>query len=125
MIGNTDWNLSLRHNIKLIDQGDGKSPIPIPYDFDYSGLVNAKYASPHPSLPIKNTRQRLFQWRGSNKASLEPSIQVFLDKKDELYAMLYGCLLIDDDSREDIIAYITAFYNEIEVEDPITSLTKK
>lgn len=42
MIGNTDYSTKGRHNIKLLFQ-DGKI-IPVPFDFDLSGLVNASYA---------------------------------------------------------------------------------
>ena len=48
MISNTDWNVSLLHNIKLIRKKDTKEIIVVPYDFDYSGLVNADYAVPNP-----------------------------------------------------------------------------
>ncbi len=42
MIGNTDYSSAYRHNEKLLFV-DGNI-MPIPYDFDMSGLVDASYA---------------------------------------------------------------------------------
>jgi hypothetical protein len=125
MIGNTDWNLDRRHNIKMVDPGNGQSPIPVPYDFDFSGFVNASYASPHPSLPIKSVRDRLFQWRGKDKKGLEESIQHFIDRKKAIFDLLNACLLINENSRNDLIQFIDAFYKEIESANAIEELTAK
>ena len=35
--------------------------IPIPYDFDFSGLVDAPYATPPDVLKIANVRQRFYR----------------------------------------------------------------
>ncbi len=42
MIGNTDFSVAYQHNEKLIFE-EGRKAIPIPYEFDMSGLVNASY----------------------------------------------------------------------------------
>lgn len=60
MIGNTDWSNTTQHNVKMLDKGDGKF-IPVPYDFDYSGFVNAPYAIPYDYLPIKKVTERLYR----------------------------------------------------------------
>lgn len=125
MIGNTDWNLSRRHNIKLIDGGEGTSPVPVPYDFDYSGLVNTNYAIPHPNLPVKNVRDRFFQWRGKNRVALANSIELYKDKKDAVFQLIEDCHLLSQTSREDISNYVRSFYEVIEQDDPVSILTKK
>ena len=43
MIGNTDWALSVLHNIKLLELPDAHR-IYVPHDFDYSGFVGTDYA---------------------------------------------------------------------------------
>ena len=42
MIGNTDYSIAQQHNQKLLYID--KKIVPIPYDFDMSGLVNASYS---------------------------------------------------------------------------------
>ena len=56
MIGNTDWGLSNRHNVALVQcKMDGMAlPVPVPYDFDFCGLVDAPYAIPHHNHPISD-----------------------------------------------------------------------
>jgi len=77
LIGNTDWNLGKRHNLKMITPEGMDKPLPVPYDFDYSGLVNAPYAIPHHNMPIDNVKERYFMWRGKNKEGFGPVIELF------------------------------------------------
>jgi hypothetical protein len=60
MIGNTDWSNTTQHNSKMLDIGQRKF-VPVPYDFDYSGFVNAPYAIPYDYLPIKKVTDRLYR----------------------------------------------------------------
>ena len=71
MIANHDWSMRAGpkgkkccHNAEMIApaRGVAAAVIPIPYDFDFSGLVNAPYAVPPDALKIANVRQR--QYRG-------------------------------------------------------------
>ncbi|MDX1665890.1 MAG: hypothetical protein R3350_01615 [Saprospiraceae bacterium] len=114
MIGNTDWNLSLLHNIELIAVDDKAVPVPIPYDFDQSGLVNAPYATPYPSLPIGNVRERLFQWRGKNREGLEEAIAVFLHRKAALFGLVEEVPWLAGESKDDMLQYLQSFYDILE-----------
>ena len=58
MIGNTDWSIARERNTALLIK-DGLH-IPVPYDLDMSGLVDASYAGPAVGLPIDSVRQRYF-----------------------------------------------------------------
>jgi hypothetical protein len=71
MIANHDWSMRAGpkgeeccHNAKMIApaRGVAAGAVPIPYDFDFSGLVNAPYATPPDALHITSVRQR--QYRG-------------------------------------------------------------
>lgn len=63
MIGNTDFSVTYRHNEKLIYTGN--LIIPVPYDFDMSGLVNASYSLVsevgNKTLPITDVTQRWYR----------------------------------------------------------------
>ena len=58
MIGNTDWSAVYGHNIVLIRDAAGRATA-VPYDFDFSGLVDTEYARAAPELPIRHVRQRV------------------------------------------------------------------
>src|SRR6185503_11877693 len=46
LIGGTDWSLVALHNVVLVQMKDNGNVIPVPYDFDWSGIVSTKYAFP-------------------------------------------------------------------------------
>lgn len=59
MIGNTDWSIERQENILLLRFADGRD-VPVLFDLDMSGLVNAHYAAPASGLPISHVRERMF-----------------------------------------------------------------
>jgi hypothetical protein len=58
-IGNTDWSVRALHNIILLRDSVGRI-LPVPYDFDWSGVIGTRYAVPDTSLPIRTVQQRLY-----------------------------------------------------------------
>lgn len=73
MIGNTDLSVSALHNITLLRDSVGIVHA-VPYDFDWSGAVNARYAFPDRSLPIRTVRERL--WRGDCRPAEELALSI-------------------------------------------------
>jgi len=62
MIGFTDWSVLTMHNMKLIQVKNSiRRPIPVPYDFDYSGLIDPAYAIPPEFLGIGDVTQRIYR----------------------------------------------------------------
>ena len=112
LIGNTDWALPLLHNMRVVRVEPGFY-YPVPYDFDFSGIIKTPYASPSPRLPIRSVRQRL--WRGpcADMAVLAPIMAQFNEQKDSVYA-LYRSLPGHDPRRaESAIKYLEDFYKVI------------
>jgi hypothetical protein len=60
MIANTDWSSMAQHNIKVM-QLKTKELIPLTYDFDMSGLVNAPYAQVSELLEISSVKERVYR----------------------------------------------------------------
>jgi hypothetical protein len=60
MIANTDWSNTGQHNNQIIVTGSGKY-IPVPYDFDMAGFVDAPYATVSETLGIESVRDRLYR----------------------------------------------------------------
>lgn len=60
LIGNKDWWVSSRKNIELMQAEDKDSGLyAVPYDFDFSGFVNAHYSKPsgNPDYSIADRRR--------------------------------------------------------------------
>ena len=117
MIGNTDWNLGKRHNIKMVKLADRKAPVPVPYDFDFAGLVNAPYANPHPQLPIQKVTDRFFQWRGKCASGFEETLEVFKAKKEAILNYCAQFEGLEESQKTEMLEYINSFYEIIEQED--------
>lgn len=118
MIGNTDWQVSKLHNIYLVKLlADTKAePYPVAFDFDYTGMVNAAYATPSPVLGIESFRERLFLGKCYSKQELQNSINVFIDKKEALYQLYQNFEQFDEVSLNESISFLNSFYDIIEDE---------
>lgn len=115
MIGNTDWGVSANHNTRLILSTTDSTarPYVVPYDFDYSGLVNTTYAVPDESLGIQNVRERLYRGFPRSMQEINEALEVFKNKKEAIYAMINGYPLLTEPSKKDIIQYLDDFYKVI------------
>jgi len=116
MIGNTDWSVPGLHNLKLLRSNDFQriAPIPVPYDFDMSGFVNAAYAVPDPLFPIHGVRERYFRGICGTLDEFKQALQPFYEIKDAVYQTILEFEYIEEKTRTNILRYIDQFYEIIE-----------
>jgi len=114
MIGNTDYSMIHMHNLKAVRMKNSDSALLIPYDFDYSGLVDARYAVPNPEMPIRDVKDRWFNISGCNRKEVEKQIEVYLSKKDEILECTQNFTLLNKNSHYDASKYISDFFKIIE-----------
>ena len=89
MIGNTDFAVTALHNIVLIrDSVD--TVYPVPYDFDWSGVIATPYALPDSRLEIRDVRQRLFRGECRSPQELASLFARFNAQKEAIYALYRG-----------------------------------
>ncbi|HOY06510.1 MAG TPA: hypothetical protein PLO67_13965 [Saprospiraceae bacterium] len=98
MIGNTDWAISEVRNIYCLKPHAGGKIRVVPYDFDFSGLVNAPYAIPRNSTGLKNVRERMLVADGIPDASLQQALQVFKETRTALVGLCQGPFLSEKSS---------------------------
>ena len=119
MIGNTDWDAFLRepdredccHNVKPIGSLEG--PVfPIPYDFDWTGVVDAPYADPRRDLRLRSVRQRLYRGLCRPDEVLSNTFAVLNERKDAIYALYLNEPALEERYRKRTIEYFD-FFNEI------------
>lgn len=110
MIGNTDWSVYNMHNLKQIYSEDHQYPIPVPYDFDHSGLVNAPYAVPHESMPIESVRERLFMGNCREAGKYDAVFELFKSKKETFFELLENDTMLSNGSKKLALRYLTDFY---------------
>jgi hypothetical protein len=113
MIGNTDWSVAALHNVELVATTGLLHPVP--YDFDFSGMVEAFYAAPPPQLPIRSVRDRLYRGFCTTDDVLARAIARFQEQRpaiEALYADEIGRLL-SRRSTSRALEYLADFYRTI------------
>lgn len=128
LIGNTDFSLirgtaedGCCHNAVLLGRSD-QPYLSVPYDFDFSGFVNAPYAEPNPNLTIRTVRTRLYRGYCDVSDALEPALQTLRDKHADIVALIRQQEGLDDRNRSSALRYIESFYKSI---DKPTTIKRK
>ncbi len=121
MIGNLDWAATSGpdksrccHNSRVI--GQGKDIIPkyvVPYDFDFSGLVNAPYALPPDGLRVRKVTQRLYRGFCVHNDSLPLAVATFNEKKSAIMTLFRDDPHLDNRSRDRALKFLEGFYQVI------------
>lgn len=113
MIGNTDMSLAKLHNIILVRASNG-TVYPVPYDFDYSGLVNARYAVPAKALNLPTVRERLYRGPCLAEENLTPFLTRLRGMRDGVLALYDQIPNLDAGYRKDARGYLEQFFKIIE-----------
>jgi hypothetical protein len=114
MIGNTDWSVPSLHNTLILSQPYSDRPdlaMIVPFDFDYAGLVNAEYAIPFETLPIKTVRERLYLAVCRDEESYKNALREFSEKKEAFYRIINDFPYLKERSKKDMINYLDNFFD--------------
>lgn len=112
LIGNSDWNIKTGRNVKFVRRED--KIIPIPYDFDFSGLVNAGYAIPNPNYGIPSVKTRIFLGFEEDLQELNGTLAYFKKKRLDLLTMVDKFTILSTEDRMQIIRYLDSFYQTLD-----------
>ena len=132
MIGNHDWSMRAGppgddccHNAELIGTLAPGATIPLPYDFDFSGLVDAPYATPPDVLRLNNVRQRQFRGYCTHNAQTAAAAAEMRAARPAILAALNEVPGLDGRSRGKAAAYLKGFFAEIATDESVASRTLK
>ena len=117
MIGNTDWSLSMKRNVQFAQVPGQEKLVVLPYDFDFSGLVNAFYAIPSLESGLPTVRQRWFMVDQLSKEELDHAIQRLAACRTSFEELCHSAYL-SNTARKDMIRFLDKFY-----QDPLTCKT--
>ena len=121
MIGNTDFSVAYQHNGKLLYID--KKILPLPYDFDMSGLVNASYSVANETLGIDRVTQRVYRGFKRDESELNKIRNQFIDKKEKIFGIISKHENLFDNEKEykEAYTFVESFYNVIENESTFKS----
>jgi hypothetical protein len=123
MIGNLDWDMvdgrpneDCCHNGKLMGASaiSRERVVPVPYDFDFSGLVNAPYATPPQGLPVPTVRQRYYRGLCRYNEQARAAAELFRARRDRLYAVIDGETRLTESRRSSAREYIEGFFETLD-----------
>jgi len=112
MIGNPDYSVAGRHNVKILGlEGFGSvGYTPVPYDFDYSGLVNASYAIPGDDLGITSVRERYFLGLCRDDGAYLEAINTIHSHREEILDLIRSFPYLEPRERDDMVRYLEGFF---------------
>jgi hypothetical protein len=122
MIGNLDWDMTYGpeedgccHNSKLFaaEAAPTTAVAPAPYDFDYSGFVDAPYATPPEQVPVRSVRTRYFRGSCSFAGELPAAAADFLAKRDAMLALVEGEARLSASRRRSTLSYLEDFFDTL------------
>lgn len=132
MIGNHDWSMRAGpvgdeccHNFKLIGAAAPGATIPVPYDFDYSGLVGAPYATPPDQLGISDVRQRFFRGYCIHNAHTVAAAQQMRQARPQLMAALAQVPGLSEGTKRNASNYLDRFFADIRSDADVASKVLK
>ena len=116
MIGNVDFTTQTVRNLKLMKHADGTATF-VPYDFDYSGVVNAAYARPAGHLGQNNITDRVLVWGYETTPDFSAASDKLLSLKDDFLSTVDRADL-DATSKREITKYLKGFFRELKSGGP-------
>lgn len=124
MIGNLDWSMRAGpagegccHNSRLL--GGGTALIPVAYDFDYSGLVDAPYAVPPAQIKVRSVRQRHFMGYCRHNNAVLAAAAEFRAKRPALESVFSQIPGLEERTRRKALSYLAGFYQDIASDDAV------
>ena len=133
MIGNLDWSMRAGpagrgccHNSRLIGPGTGPASalIPVPYDFDMSGLVNAPYAVPPEGIPVESVRQRRYRGLCQHNGEALSVANEFRVRRGDLLRALAEIPQLEERTRRSAAAYLQDFFADIADDGSVARLLR-
>ena len=114
MISNMDWSIPMLRNVKLFQHQNNDTYIPIPYDFDFSGLVNAEYAIPNPDLDITHVTQRVYMGPKRDAEVVNLTRELFLSKRSRMTQIIESADMLSTKSKKQAAKFLDGFYKVLE-----------
>lgn len=115
MVGNTDWSAEALHNVKIVQTAG--SIRPVPYDFDFSGVVNTPYAVPNPMLGTRSVKERVYRGSCYDPSARAGLLELFRGKRAELEGVFSTVTGLEEKRARDVVSYLKGFFDAIETDE--------
>jgi len=121
MISNYDWAMRAGprgepccHNSRLLSGGPGTLLKPVPYDFDWSGLVDAPYAGPPEGIDIANLRQRDYRGYCAHQAQARAFAAEIAPRRAEFLGVFATIPGLEPKEQAKAASFVQGFFNDLD-----------
>jgi hypothetical protein len=121
LIANKDFNIPMRQNLKVITNPDPKGkPIPVPYDFDWAGIVDASYTklSGREDEDAYEKRQ-VFKALCRSQEEYDVVFETFRAAQDEIWALYETSPYLEPATIKRTLKWYKSFYKQIKKEKEV------
>jgi len=115
MVGNPDWADVAGHNVEILDRGG--AALAVPYDFDFSGVVDAPYATPPPEYRLDSVRERYYRGWCENALVTAEVLARFRASRQEVLRRWRTEGRLSTAARSRAMRYLEEFFDDIETDD--------
>jgi hypothetical protein len=99
----------------IVPKTDTLAPVYlVPYDFDYTGLVDAGYAMAQEQFGTTSIKDRVYRGPAGVTDELNPAVQIFKERKERIMYYINSFPLLDARIKKEMADYLEEFYNTIE-----------
>jgi len=118
MVGQLDYSVTGLHNLKILGLKEygPTGLIPVPYDFDFCGLVNANYANPTETLGLVSVRQRYFLGPCRDEATYQKTTRWLASYQDEMVDLIMNFEYLPEKEKLDMVEYLNSYFEDAERE---------
>jgi hypothetical protein len=99
----------------LMTMADGRI-VPVPYDFDFAMMVGAPYMRPNSSVNQTPNMERVYMGNAGSVNEIYSTLAYFRTKEDDLQEIVYDFRWLEQESKDQITAYLDGFFNLIKNE---------
>jgi hypothetical protein len=113
MIGNVDYSIFGGQNIKFLGlPGFGSAGYsPVPYDFDYTGLVDTYYAIPSEFTGIKSVRERYYLGPCREEGAYRAAIEHINQLREDIYQVVRDFEYLEEKYKEQVLDYLEDYFD--------------
>jgi hypothetical protein len=99
--------------------------MPVIYDFDMSGLIDAEYAAPTPELGIESVTDRLYRGYCESNSELPLVFDSFREKRPQIEQIWHNLPNYNPERKQRVLKFIDNFYKIINNPDSVEFHFKK
>lgn len=133
LIANHDWSMlagpdgECCHNGKLLgpDKTAESGLVFVPYDFDYSGFVDAPYAVPPESIGTKSVRTRYYRGLCAQNAAVADAAPLFRTRRTAMEQAVRTTPGLTPATSGGALKYLAGFYDDIADDGAVRKLLRR